>query len=230
MKMIFIKDFMRSGQSKPASDSRWFKPSDKNAIYNVLSSQWTLLPRARSTEELTRRQKDIGQKNYRGTTVDVRTMYESASAVLSLEYALNLITLIAVMVLFFIILIGVINTLRMTVKERTREIGTIRAIGMQKKDVRLSFMLETFFLTLFSSIAGTVMAFVAMKGLSMIKIDAAGNPLGMLLVNEHLYFAPTALSVTMYILLILAIAVVTAYFPARKAADLSAADALRHYE
>ena len=54
--------------------------------------------------------------------------------------------------------------------------------------------------------------------------------MGMLLVNERLYFAPTAISVVLYICLILAIAVMTAYFPSRKAANLSAAEALRHFE
>ena len=67
-----------------------------------------------------------------------------ASEVLKLEQVLNLITIIAVLILFFIILIGVVNTLRMTIRERTREIGTIRAIGMQKKDVRNVFILESF--------------------------------------------------------------------------------------
>jgi putative ABC transport system permease protein len=157
-------------------------------------------------------------------------MYESASAVLNLEKALNMITLIAVMILFFIILIGVINTLRMTIRERTREIGTVRAIGMQKNDVKMTFILETFFLSLFSAISGTALAFVAIKLFSMIKIDAQDNPLGMLLSNGHLYFAPTLLGVIVYILLIITISVATAYFPARRASNLSSAEALRHYE
>ena len=118
----------------------------------------------------------------------------------------------------------------MTVRERTREIGTIRAIGMQKSDVMISFILETFFLTLFSSLAGTVLAFVAMKVLSMFRIDAAGNPVGMMLVNERLYFVPVLSSVILFICLIIAIAVVTAFFPARRAANLSAAEALRHFD
>jgi putative ABC transport system permease protein len=157
-------------------------------------------------------------------------MYESASMVVNLEVALNLITLGAVMVLFFIILIGVVNTLRMTIRERTREIGTIRAIGMQKKDVRNTFLLETFFLTLFSIIAGILAAFAAMAGFSLIKINVQDNPIGMLLVNGHLNFVPTVIGTVSYTLLILAIAVVTAYFPAQRAANMSAASALRHYE
>jgi ABC-type antimicrobial peptide transport system permease subunit len=101
---------------------------------------------------------------------------------------------------------------------------------MQKKDVRNSFIFETFFLTLFSCVAGTLLSFAAMWGISLIKINAGGNPLGMLLVNGHLTFVPTLTGILGYNLLILFIAAVTAYFPARKAASLSAAEALRHFE
>ncbi|NLE01078.1 MAG: FtsX-like permease family protein [Fibrobacter sp.] len=229
---IFIndRDFYSSVYSDWPRSSTGFTINKDNPFYDLVSQEWTLLSRARTTEELTKMMKDVAKKQYKGTVMDVRTMYESASQVLQLEGALNLITFVAVMLLFFIILIGVVNTLRMTVRERTREIGTIRAIGMQKKDVQLTFILETFFLALFSSGIGVIAGFIVMKLLSLIKINADGNPLGMLLVNERLYFVPTITNTVLYMILILTIAVVTAYFPSRKAAALSAADALRHYE
>ena len=196
----------------------------------AICPEWLLLDRCRSTEDVKKLNHIIASSTFKGATVDVESMYEMASDVLKLEAALNMITLAAVMVLFFIILIGVINTLRMTIRERTREIGTIRAIGMQKKDVRNTFILETLFLGLFSAIAGTLLAFIVMGLLSMWTINAGDNPLSMLLVNSHLHFIPTWEAVAGYILLIVIIAVLTAYFPARKAANMRASDALRHYE
>jgi len=157
-------------------------------------------------------------------------MYETASAILNVEFALNLITLTAGLILFCIILIGVINTLRMTIRERTREIGTMRAIGMQKKDVLSMFLLETGFLAFFASIVGAILAFLAMYGLSSITIDAGDNPMGMLLVEGHLYFAPTLAAAVSYIVFIIGITVVTAFFPARRAAAMVVSDALRHVE
>jgi len=207
-----------------------FVPDSQSSIYGVLSKEWNLLPRVKTTSEMTKQQREVGSKRIRGTSVSVQSMYESASAVLNLEKALYMITFIAVMILFFIILIGVVNTLRMTIRERTREIGTIRAIGMQKSDVKMTFVFETFFLSLFSALAGTVAAFAAMNVISLFKIDAGDNPIGMLLTNGHLHFAPTAVSIIGFIILIIAIAVATAYFPARKASNLSSAEALRHYE
>jgi ABC-type antimicrobial peptide transport system permease subunit len=174
--------------------------------------------------------REIAKLKGRGATIDVRSMYESASAVLKLESALNVITFAAVIVLFLIILIGVVNTLRMTVRERTREIGTVRAIGMQKSEVRGAFLLETAFLGLFSAVAGTLLAFTAMTALTFVKFNLQDNPLGMLLVDSHLNFSPTVTGTISYIILIVCIAVATAYFPARRASNLSAAAAFRHYE
>jgi ABC-type lipoprotein release transport system permease subunit len=226
----FYKLFYSAWPQKFTENKASFVPDTTNALYAIYSPEWNLLPRVKTTTEMTKQMREVGSKRIRGTSVSVQSMYESASAVLNLEVALHMITFFAVMILFFIILIGVINTLRMTIRERTREIGTIRAIGMQKSDVKMTFVLETFFLSLFSAVTGTILAFGAMKIISMIKIDSGDNPIGMLLSNGHLHFAPTAASVAGYIILIVAIAVSTAYFPARKASNLSSAEALRHYE
>jgi ABC-type lipoprotein release transport system permease subunit len=205
-------------------------PAKSSPIYGALAPEWLLLKRTKTTTEMQKLTKEVTKLKSRAFTVNVQSMYESASMVVNLEKALNLITFAAVMVLFFIILIGVINTLRMTIRERTREIGTVRAIGMQKKDVRNSFLYETGFLALFSTSAGTILAFAVMAGLSAVTIKAQDNPLGMLLVNGHLHFAPTVAATVGYNALIVAIAVGTAFFPARRAANLSAAAAFRHYE
>jgi ABC-type lipoprotein release transport system permease subunit len=205
-------------------------PVTSNPIYGAMAPEWILLKRTKTTQEMQKQTKEISKLRSRAFTVNVQSMYESASMVVNLEKALNLITFGAVMILFFIILIGVINTLRMTIRERTREIGTIRAIGMQKKDVRNSFLLETGFLALFSTITGTALGFAAMAGLSLVKINAQDNPLSMLLVNNHLHFSPNIVATVFYNVLIVLIAVATAYFPARRAAEMSAAAAFRHYE
>jgi len=201
-----------------------------SALYPLIVPEWELLKRCRTTKEYGKQMNEALKKKYKGTTVRVGSMYETASQVLSLEQALNLITFIAVMVLFFIILIGVVNTLRMTIRERTREIGTVRAIGMQRRDVRKTFIYETLFLSLFSSIAGTLVAFAAMWGLSQLSIEAGDSPLSMLLVNNHLHFVPTPGRIVLYIGIILIITVTTAYFPARRASNMAASDALRHFE
>ncbi|HKP95759.1 MAG TPA: FtsX-like permease family protein [Fibrobacteria bacterium] len=204
-------------------------PDSAGALAPFLDREWLLLPRTRTTEELARKRRDISRLKTKATTVDVQTMYESASMIIKLEYALNLITLSAVLILFFIIQVGVVNTLRMTIRERTREIGTIRAIGMQRGQVRDIFLLETFFLAFTACVLGVGFAFAGMWALGLPVFSAEGNPLGMLLVEGHVHFKPTVSGTLAYLALILCIAVSTAWFPARRAARLPAAEALRHF-
>lgn len=226
---LFYSTFYDDLPKDPSGTSTYI-PQAGDPLYSVLAPEWILLPRTRTTDDFKKKLNQLTSKKWKASIADVATMYEQASDILKFESALNLITLVAVLILFFIILVGVINTLRMTIRERTREIGTMRAIGMQQRDVRNSFILEIMFLTLFSSIVGIVMAFGAMWGISRISWDVTDNPLGMFLVDGHIYFLPTFTGVIINVILLMTIAFITAYFPARRAAALKAAEALRHYE
>jgi ABC-type lipoprotein release transport system permease subunit len=205
-------------------------PDSSMPLYKALAPEYTLMKRASTSQEYMKSFREISQQRVRGVVVSVQSMYETASMIISVELVLFLITLFAGAILFFIILIGVINTLRMTIRERIREIGTVRAIGMQQGDVLGMFVLETGFLALFASIVGAILAFLLMWGSSSIPINAGDNPMGMLLVNGHLFFAPTVFFTAFFIVIIVGIAVATAYFPSRRASKLSAANAMRHYE
>jgi ABC-type lipoprotein release transport system permease subunit len=207
------------------------KSIEKNINFSkILATNWIVLPRTKTTDDYQKKVKNVGKKKWKGTVIDVSTMYETASDVLKLEGVLKLITLVAVLILFFIILIGVVNTLRMSIRERTREIGTIRAIGMQRKQVVQMFVCEIFYLTLISSFFGTILAFVSMALLKLIKFNMTDNPLGILLLNERLYFLTRISDIALNIFIIMVIALFTAYFPAKRAANMSSVEALRYYE
>lgn len=192
--------------------------------------EWNLLPRAQNTDEFRKQTGELAFLRGNGPVVSVRTMYEAASDILKLEGVLNVVTLWAVLVLFLIILIGVLNTLRMTIRERTREIGTLRAIGFQARQVLGLFLFETLYLALFSGAAGVVLGFGLIELLSSFTIHASGNPMGVLLVRGHLFFAPTVVGTLGGVVLIAVLSLVTAFLPALRAARLPPADALRHHE
>ena len=81
-----------------------------------------------------------------------------------IEDLLGAITLIAgVVILMFlgIVVVGVGNTFTMIVWERTREIGTLRALGMQRPRAVVSFLIEAAFLGL----AGAAIGLLAGTGL-----------------------------------------------------------------
>jgi ABC-type lipoprotein release transport system permease subunit len=209
--------------------NNWQYIDGSDSLYPLMATEWKLLPRAKDSESLQKINKVERKVRTTQLKMSVVTMYEGASDILKIEGVLNLITIIAVLVLFFIILIGVVNTLRMTIKERTREIGTTRAIGMQKKDVRNEFILETLFLTFFSCLVGIIAGILVMQALSLITFDTS-SALSMILKNKHLYFKLAPAGIIGNLILILAITGITAYFPAKRAANLSAVEALRHFE
>jgi putative ABC transport system permease protein len=172
----------------------------------------------------------LNRETWKGARVDVQTMFENASAIVDLQKGLNTISVVAVLVLFFVILIGVVNTMRMSIRERTREIGTNRAIGMQRSDVRHVFVLEIVFLTVLACVAGILLGYGVMGLLKLLTFELRDNPFGMFFVNKHLYFVPTVSGIVSNFIVITVVSFIIAFFTARRAAKMGVADALRHYE
>jgi ABC-type lipoprotein release transport system permease subunit len=223
----FYKTYLENLPKEPGAGV--YRPGKTSPLYALFAPEWKLLPRTHTNDDLKIKLANMTRSRWKGPWMDVRTMYESADFILTFEFALKVVALVAVLILFFIILIGVINTLRMTIRERTREIGTIRAIGMQKTDVKYLFISETLLLTAIACLTGIAAAFILMWVLGLFHIETE-SLLSILLVDRHLYFLPTASNIIAYFFIILVMAAVTAYFPAKRASNLSAVEALRHYE
>lgn len=199
------------------------------SLNQAFAKEFELLPASRTTEEFRDKMVKVRNTKFSGMKLDVISMYETAQIFLQIMDGLNLVSLGAVLILFFIILIGMVNTLRMTIRERTREIGTMRAIGMQRGQVWGLFVLEALMLTLFASLLGVVLGFVWIGLLSLPSFPNAGD-MSFLLVNKRLHFVPTIGKIIGNIVLILIISFLTVSLPARRAAKLSAAEALQHFE
>jgi len=60
--------------------------------------------------------------------------------------ALGGLTFVLITILILIVAVGIMNTMWIAIRERTREIGTLRAIGMQRGAVLWMFLLESLML------------------------------------------------------------------------------------
>lgn len=90
------------------------------------------------------------------TLTDAGSKMEAASASNDTLTAL----LISMAVIVFIVGgIGIMNVLFVSVKERTKEIGILKAIGCPKKDILLEFLLEACLISVFGGIAGVLLSF-----------------------------------------------------------------------
>lgn len=90
------------------------------------------------------------------TITDAGSKMEAAS-----ESNNTLTTLLIAMaaIVFIVGGIGIMNVLFVSVKERTKEIGILKAIGYTKKDILIEFLLEACFISILGGILGVLLSF-----------------------------------------------------------------------
>jgi putative ABC transport system permease protein len=118
---------------------------------------------------------------------------------------------------------GIINTLLMSVQERTREIGLMKAMGMSGSRVYALFSMEAVFIGFLGSAIGALVAIGLGTLISNILADTVLSGLPGLQVME---FAPS--SIATIIAVVMAIAFLAGTLPARRAARQNPIDALRY--
>jgi putative ABC transport system permease protein len=116
---------------------------------------------------------------------------------------------------------GIINTQYISVLERTREIGLMKALGMRGRHISRLFQFEAAWIGFLGGSIGALVAVIA--GLSLNPWITKQLTLGE--GNSLLIFQPAP--IVLLIILLMAIAMLAGYFPARKAAKLDPIEALR---
>ena len=109
--------------------------------------------------------------------------------------------------------IGVMNIMLVSITERTREIGTRKAIGAKNSSIRLQFIIEAVILCLVGGCLGILLGFILGAIAASLLGYAASVPV-------------TAIVVA--VLFSMVIGVFFGYYPANKAAKLDPIEALRY--
>ncbi|MFF1296778.1 MULTISPECIES: ABC transporter permease [unclassified Streptomyces] len=113
--------------------------------------------------------------------------------------------------------LGVINTLAMSVFERSQEIGMLRAIGLDRKGIKRMVRLESLVISLFGGVLGI--------GLGVFFGWAAGELLGTRMATYELVLPWTRMG--LFLLLAAAVGVLAALWPARRASRLNMLTAIK---
>ncbi len=115
--------------------------------------------------------------------------------------------------------IGIMNTMLMSVMERTHEIGVMKAIGAKSSDVLSLFLLESSMVSLVGGVVGCVIGVILARIISLGASSALGIEFGAT-VKPLVLFGGVAVAMV--------VGVLSGFYPARKASRMSPVEAVRY--
>ncbi|ROQ04430.1 putative ABC transport system permease protein [Rathayibacter sp. PhB93] len=173
---------------------------------------------AADDEQVTALKDRLADAGYTGTTV-ADQLGTIKSVVDGIVLVLNAFAVIALLAASF----GIVNTLLMSVQERTREIGLMKAMGMGSGRVFALFSIEAAFIGFLGSAIGALLAVAAGTGLSGV---LSGSLLSDLPGLTLIAFDPV--SILTVVLVVMVIAFVAGTLPAARAARADPVQSLRY--
>ena len=157
------------------------------------------------------KRKDEKIVNVMDSKATLATIYSTFGMVTTFVTAIGGISMIVAGVSIF-------NVMMMSVTERIKEIGIMRSIGTQKKEVMSMFIYEAAIIGVVGSTIGGVMSIMAGYAISALVLNT----------TKHLFTIANALSVAEGMGFGIVICLACGFYPAWRAANLNPIEALRH--
>ncbi len=166
-------------------------------------------------------------EGWTGQKLDLTNWEDETSFLTRILTALDAITAALITILLVIIVLGIMNTLWIAIRERTREIGTLRAIGMQRSRVLWMFLSEAFLLGFGGTVGGVGLGVVTAEAINSAKITA---PLAvqMILMSDRLSFSIHLGPLLSAMLIITLVTTLAALYPSYRATRLQPITAIHH--
>ncbi len=169
----------------------------------------------------------VNSEDWTGQKLDVTTWEDEMTFLSWILSAILALTGILIFILLVIVVIGILNTLAIAIRERTREIGTLRAIGMQRRKVLWLFLLEAALLGLSGAVAGALVGVAAAAAVNAARL-AVPESVQMFLMQQHLTMAIVTRAVVGDVLFVVVVTTAASLLPAFHAARLKPVTAMHH--
>ncbi len=160
----------------------------------------------------------------------VRSWQEIAPELYYMQGMANIMMMIILAIILAALAFGLVNTMLMAVFERTRELGVLMAIGMNKKRVFSMILFETSILSLMGAAGGILASLLTIGVFGRKGIDLAvfgGDSLSEFGFPSFVYPTIAPSFFLILILMVVATAVITSVYPALKAIRLLPAEAVK---
>lgn len=162
---------------------------------------------------------------WEGTKYAVETLYDEIPAIKTVMNVVHTVTTVILIVILLIVMVGVSNTYRMVLYERIREIGTMRAIGMDGKSTGKVFTTEAVILCIIGACIGIILAAFCMFIVHLIPVH--NEALTFFLHNGHFTFKISVGTIIVQYILLIILTSIAVHGSAKKASKMNPAEALR---
>jgi putative ABC transport system permease protein len=161
----------------------------------------------------------------RGLDLEVKTWNEMSQWYREVKNMFDVIFLFLFLIVFIIVVMSVTNTMSMSVVERTREIGTLRALGLKRQGVLMLFAVESILLGICGTVTGVFLSFLGWGWFNLFK-PMWTPPRIAISISIRIEIVPAYLAYSFLFLVILCM--IASLIPARRAARQNVVDALGH--
>lgn len=170
----------------------------------------------------------VNREDWVGQKLDVTSWKDELAFFSWTLKAINGLAAILLTILLAIIVVGIMNTMWIAIRERTREIGTLRAIGMQREQVVRQFLLEALLLGALSTVIGAALGALAGQAINAARLPVpiAGQ---IFLLTSHFFISVHPSALLSAVGTITAITGLAALYPSLRAARLKPVNAMQHF-
>jgi putative ABC transport system permease protein len=183
-----------------------------------------LLDRTESTPLVRARLEQLIRE--RGLDLEIKTWDDLALRYHQVRELFGRIFSVLALIVSIMVVFGITNTMTMAIFERTREIGTVMALGTHRRGVVTMFVLEGVVLGLLGALGGVALGVVLAKAVSALGIQLPPPPGSTRGFTVQIFVVPAVLAQA-WTLSVVAAALASLY-PAWRAARLDVVEALRH--